>query len=71
LIIGHKKFNLFHGTGQKDLKLFASLCKSMLAIPVGKKARLFQFDCNGVPEQCRGELPFAASGLGTIADPFL
>ena len=49
-----------------------SLCKSLVAIPVDKKAHLFQFDFNGAPEGCTKELPFVALGSGQlIADPFL
>lgn len=48
-----------------------SLCKSLLAMPVGHKACLFQFDYNGAPERAV-DLPFVALGSGqTIADPFL
>jgi predicted proteasome-type protease len=49
-----------------------SLCKSLLAIPVGQVPCLFQFDCNGAPERATPDLPFVALGIGQpIADPFL
>lgn len=50
----------------------ASLCKSLIAMPVCKKFQLFQFDFNGAPEMCTHQLPFVALGSGQmIADPFL
>lgn len=50
----------------------SSICKSMVAMPVGQRAHLFQFDINGAPECCTSELPFVALGSGQlIADPFL
>ncbi len=49
-----------------------SLCKSMVAMPVDRKACLFNFDFNGAPERSTPELPFIALGSGQpIADPFL
>ncbi len=49
-----------------------SLCKSLIAMPVGHKPHLFQFDFNGAPERCTIDLPFVALGSGqVIADPFL
>jgi len=50
----------------------ASLCKSMVAIPVQKIPTLFTFDFGGQPEKATDELPFVAMGSGQpIADPFL
>lgn len=50
----------------------ASLCKSMVAIPVQKIPTLFTFDFGGQPEKATAELPFVAMGSGqAIADPFL
>jgi hypothetical protein len=50
----------------------ASLCKSLVAIPVQHTPCLFSFDYNGAPEQTSAELPFIAMGSGQpIADPFL
>jgi 20S proteasome alpha/beta subunit len=48
------------------------ICKSLIAIPVGRRPFLFQFNEVGVPEQVTDELPFVALGSGQpIADPFL
>lgn len=60
---------LQHGlTGEAS----ASLCKSLIALPVVKKFKLFQFDFGGAPEQATEQLPFIALGSGqAIADPFL
>ena len=50
----------------------SSLCKSLVAMPVKKKACLFSFDSNGAPEEITVEIPFVAIGSGQqIADPFL
>lgn len=50
----------------------ASLCKSLVAMPVKRVPCLFCFDYNGAPEQSTPELPFVALGIGQpIADPFL
>lgn len=50
----------------------ATLCKSLIALPVANKFHLFQFDFNGAPEHATGDLPFVALGSGqAIADPFL
>jgi len=50
----------------------ASLCKSLVAIPVQKIPTLFTFDFGGQPEKATPELPFVAIGSGQpIADPFL
>ncbi|HRH67999.1 MAG TPA: hypothetical protein PLB89_00695 [Flavobacteriales bacterium] len=49
-----------------------SLCKSLVAMPVGREACLFNFDFNGAPEQSTKDIPFIALGSGQpIADPFL
>lgn len=48
------------------------LCKSMVALPIGRVPCLFQFDYSGAPEQATEQLPFIALGSGqSIADPFL
>ena len=50
----------------------ASLCKSLVAMPVKRKPCLFHFDYNGAPEQVTTDLPFISLGKGQlIADPFL
>ena len=50
----------------------SSLCKSLVALPVGKVPCLFNFDYNGAPERSTAELPFISMGSGQpIADPFL
>jgi hypothetical protein len=50
----------------------ATLCKSMIALPVRRVSSLFTFDFNGAPEMMTKELPFVAMGSGqVIADPFL
>jgi 20S proteasome alpha/beta subunit len=50
----------------------ASLCKSLVAMPVKNVPCLFSFDYNGAPEKSTPELPFVAMGIGQpIADPFL
>lgn len=50
----------------------ASLCKSLVAMPVKNIPCLFSFDYNGAPEKSTPELPFVAMGIGQpIADPFL
>ena len=50
----------------------ASLCKSMVAMPIQHVPYLFSFDYNGAPERATKELPFVAIGIGQpIADPFL
>ena len=50
----------------------ASLCKSLISVPVNKRFELFQFDFNGAPERATDRLPFVALGSGqVIADPFL
>lgn len=50
----------------------ASLCKSLVAIPVQRIPTLFTFDYGGQPEKATPELPFVAMGSGqSIADPFL
>lgn len=50
----------------------ASLCKSLIAIPVQRIPTLFTFDYGGQPEMATPELPFVAIGSGqAIADPFL
>lgn len=57
-----------HITGEAN----ASLCKSLIAIPVNHIFCLFQFDCGGAPEMATAQLPFVALGSGQgIADPFL
>lgn len=49
-----------------------SLCKSLLAMPVGGKAHLFTFEYNGAPEEVSSEARFVSLGSGQpIADPFL
>lgn len=61
--------NLTRGLG---LDASSSLCKSLVAMPVDRKACLFSFDFNGAPEQATVDLPFVAIGSGQqIADPFL
>lgn len=50
----------------------ASLCKTMVAIPVRRSPCLFTFDFNGAPEKATPDLPFVSMGSGQmIADPFL
>jgi 20S proteasome alpha/beta subunit len=50
----------------------ATLCKSLIAMPVNKEFHLFQFDFGGAPEHATKQLPFVALGGGQlIADPFL
>jgi hypothetical protein len=50
----------------------SSLCKSLVALPVGHVPCLFNFDYNGAPERSTPELPFISMGIGqAIADPFL
>lgn len=50
----------------------SALCQSLVALPLKKKACLFQFDNSGAPEQATDDLPFISLGLGQpIADPFL
>jgi len=50
----------------------ASLCKSLVAMPVKNVPCLFSFDYNGAPERSTPELPFVSMGIGQpIADPFL
>lgn len=50
----------------------ATLCKSLIALPVANNFHLFQFDFNGSPEHATRDLPFVALGSGqAIADPFL
>lgn len=57
--------------GAEKARLHA-VCDSLLAVPVDKKARLFQFDQAGAGENVTEELPFVALGSGQqIADPFL
>jgi 20S proteasome alpha/beta subunit len=49
-----------------------SVCKSLVAMPVGDKPQLYQFDANGAPERTMIGLPFVSLGSGQlIADPFL
>lgn len=49
-----------------------ALCKSLVAMPIGHNAFLFQFDFGGAPERATKDLPFVALGSGQpIADPFL
>lgn len=50
----------------------ASLCKSLVAMPVHRVPCLFNFDFNGAPERSTTDLPFIALGAGQHnADPFL
>lgn len=50
----------------------ASLCKTLIAMPVRKIPCLFTFDYNGAPEQATSELAFISLGSAQpIADPFL
>jgi 20S proteasome alpha/beta subunit len=50
----------------------ASLCKSLVAIPVQSIPTLFSFDFGGQREKATAEIPFIAIGSGQpIADPFL
>ena len=50
----------------------ASLCKSLVAMPVRRVPCLFNFDYNGAPERSTTDLPFIALGSGQPnADPFL
>jgi len=50
----------------------ASICTSMLALPIKNVATLMTFDVNGAPERATKETPFVALGSGqAIADPFL
>lgn len=50
----------------------ASLCKSLVALPVANRFHLFQFEFNGSPEHATRDLPFVSLGSGqAIADPFL
>lgn len=50
----------------------ASLCKSIVALPVQRIPQLFTFDFGGQPEKATKELAFVAAGSGQpIADPFL
>lgn len=59
---------LLHQSGQD---VGNSLCKSLVAATVDKKAHLFQFDNNGAPEYAL-DLKFVALGSGqSLADPFL
>lgn len=64
-----KTANLQRGlTGEAN----ASLCKSLIALPVANQFHLFQFEFNGSPEHATRDLPFVALGSGqAIADPFL
>jgi 20S proteasome alpha/beta subunit len=50
----------------------ASICKTLVALPVGNTPHLFIFEPNGAPEHVTIQLPFVACGSGqSIADPFL
>jgi len=45
---------------------------TVMALPVDKQLRLYQFGCSGDPEEATENLPFVAVGSGqTRADPFL
>jgi len=45
---------------------------TLLAVPVDKQLRLYQFGCTGDPEEATTDLPFVALGSGqSLADPFL
>jgi 20S proteasome alpha/beta subunit len=45
---------------------------TLLAVPVDKELRLYQFGCTGDPEEATTDLPFVAMGSGqNLADPFL
>jgi len=49
-----------------------TLSQSVIAIPIAKRACLFQFDQQCGPEQATIHLPFVAIGSGQpLADPFL
>jgi hypothetical protein len=49
-----------------------TLSQSVVAIPIAKRACLFQFDQQCGPEQATVDLPFVAIGSGQpLADPFL
>lgn len=48
------------------------LCKALVGVCWGGRARLFQFDYSGAPEEISHQLRFVALGSGqNIADPFL
>jgi 20S proteasome alpha/beta subunit len=50
----------------------SAISQTMLAIPIGGKTHLFQFDQQGAPEEASDNLPFVAIGSGqSLADPFL
>jgi 20S proteasome alpha/beta subunit len=50
----------------------SALSQTMLALPIGNSAHLFQFDQQGAPEEASEHLPFVAIGSGqALADPFL
>jgi 20S proteasome alpha/beta subunit len=50
----------------------SALSHTMLALPIGNTAHLFQFDQQGSPEEASENLPFVAIGSGqALADPFL
>jgi 20S proteasome alpha/beta subunit len=52
--------------------LSSALSHTLLAMPVKNKARLFQFDQQGAPEEASADLPFVCIGSGQkLADPFL
>lgn len=50
----------------------SAISHSLLAMPVKKRPRLFQFDHQGAPEEATEDLPFVCIGSGQLlADPFL
>ena len=58
-------------TGQ-GIALQSAISQSIVALPVGRSACLFQFDHQGSPEEATDQLPFVSIGSGQrIADPFL
>lgn len=50
----------------------SAIALTLLAVPVQRQLRLYQFGCTGDPEEATADLPFVAIGSGqNLADPFL
>ncbi len=55
-----------------NIALTSAICSTLIAIPISKKIRLFQFNQQCSPEEATENLPFVSIGSGQqIADPFL
>jgi len=55
-----------------NIALDSAICLTLIAIPISKKLRLFQFNQQCSPEEATNNLPFVSIGSGQkIADPFL